>query len=50
MKKTNENQNISMPYRTLGLGKVTAPRVAKGEPRVTKNASGGDMRGGKKNA
>ena len=50
MKNTKNSTDRSTPYRTLGLGKIDAPCKPVGEPRVTKNASGSDMRGGKKNA
>ncbi len=48
MKKRNETYDKSAPYRTNGLGKITAPTKKEGEPRVTKTVAGGDMRGGKK--
>ena len=48
MNKRNETYDKSAPYRTNGLGKITAPTKKEGEPRVTKTVTGTDMRGGKK--
>lgn len=48
MKRRNETIDKSAPYRTNGLEKINAPTKKEGEPRVTKNTTGSDMRGGKK--
>ena len=33
MKKNNTNKDMTNPYRTLGIGKVTAPTSPEGEPK-----------------
>ncbi len=45
MKKTTETK--STDYRSYGLGKITAPKKPKDEPRVTKTVGKGDLRTGK---
>ena len=49
MKRVNETKDKSSVYRTMGLGKITAPtQLPKDEPRVTKISGKGDLRGGNK--
>ncbi len=47
MKKTKTTTDKSGVYRTMGLGKITAPNTEKNPPRVTKIVGKGDLRGGK---
>ena len=44
----NNNSDKSAPYRTVGLGKITAPTTKTGEPKSVKTTGKGDLRGGKK--
>lgn len=44
----NKSIDKSAPYRTYGLGKVTAPNADKNQPKVVKTVGKGDLRGGKK--
>ena len=48
MKKIKETIDKSEPYRTHGIGKITAPRKPKEDPKATKTSTvTGDLRGGK---
>ena len=38
----------SAPYRTMGLGKITAPNAEKDQPKSTKTVGKDDLRGGKR--
>ncbi len=46
MKKNNADK--SAPYRTVGLGKITAPTPKTDEPKSVRITGKGDLRGGKK--
>lgn len=48
-KKTNTTPDKSIPYRNLGMGKITAPCKPKNEPaaRVIKSESDLRVKGGK---
>jgi len=45
--KNEKCTDKSAPYRTLGIGKVTAPNSQKDQPKSTKTVGKGDLRGGK---
>ena len=47
MKRTTTSDK-SAPYRTTSLAKITAPKKAEGEPKVTKISSDTDLRSGKR--
>ena len=38
----------SAPYRSMGLGKITAPNTQKDQPKATKTVGKDDLRGGKR--
>lgn len=48
MKKTNNTQDKSAPYRTMSVNKITAPVKLKDEPKCGKIQGKGDLRGGRK--
>lgn len=47
MKKQITTGDKSAPYRTTGLGKITAPTKPKAEPKAGKITTNGDLRGKK---
>ena len=47
MKKTTINKDKSMPYRTLGIGRIDAPTKPKDEPKASTIKATKDLRGGK---
>ena len=44
--KKKESIDKSVPYRTYGLGKITAPNTPKDQPKASKTAGKNDLRGG----
>ena len=45
--KNKESIDKSAPYRTHGLGKITAPVKPKDEPKSARTTASADLRGGK---
>lgn len=46
--KNNNSKDMSAPYRTHGLNKITAPTKVKDDPRASKIVAKGDLRDGGK--
>ncbi len=46
MKKNTQTADKSAPYRTHGLGKITAPNKPKDEPKASRIIGKGDLRDG----